>query len=71
MGEGRVFATSAGHNTFTYYDPEFRLILFRSMAWTLREQADPFMPLVSSGILSDGQVGIRDNMRHWKGKKRK
>lgn len=71
IGEGRVFATSAGHNTFSYYDPEFRLILFRAMAWALGEKPDPFMPLVSSGITQNGKVGTTNTMRHWKGKKRK
>ncbi|WP_018968671.1 ThuA domain-containing protein [Rubritalea marina] len=65
LGEGRVFATSAGHNTFSYYDPEFRLILFRGLAWALRQKADPWMPLVTEGITKDGMVGTTDDMRDW------
>jgi len=71
MGKGRVFATSTGHNTFTYYDPEFRIILFRGMAWALKQKADPFMPLVFKGITNAGHmVGTTDTMRDWKGKRR-
>lgn len=72
MGKGRVFGTTTGHNTFSYYDPEFRIILFRAMAWTLREKPGPFMPLVFEGITNEqGMVGTTDNMRNWKGKLRK
>jgi type 1 glutamine amidotransferase len=71
LGKGRVFGTTAGHNTFSYYDPEFRIVLFRSMAWAVREKPDPFMPLVTEGIVdSRGRVGTTDNMRDWKGKLR-
>ena len=70
-GAGRIFGTTTGHNTFTYYDPEFRIILFRAMAWALREKPDPFMPLVFEGITrDDGTVGTTDTMRGWKGKLR-
>ena len=71
LGKGRVFATSAGHNTFTYYDPEFRLVLFRAMTWCLQEPIDPFIPLVYQGIEKDGLIGTTDPMRYWKGKKRR
>ena len=71
-GKGRVFGTTTGHNTFSYYDPEFRLILFRAMAWALREKPDPFMPLVFDGITDEGgMVGTTDPMRDWLGKLRK
>ena len=40
-GQGRVFGTTLGHNTFSYYDPELRIILFRAMAWTMRENRNP------------------------------
>ena len=46
-GNGRVFATILGHNYFTFNDPYFRIILLRGMAWTLREEFDPFKPLVT------------------------
>lgn len=72
LGKGRVFGTTTGHNTFTYYDPEFRIVLFRSMAWALREKPDPFLPLVFEGITDEnGMVGTQDNMRNWKGKLRR
>ena len=71
MGQGKVFGTTTGHHTFTYYDPEFRIILFRALAWVLDEKPDPFMPLVFEGITDkNGMVGTKDVMRHWKGKKR-
>ena len=70
-GQGRVFGTTLGHNTFSYYDPELRIILFRAMAWTMREKPEPLMPLVFYGITnSDGMVGTTDDMRNWKGKLR-
>lgn len=43
---GRVFVSLVGHNEFTFYDPYFRTILFRGMAWALDEPFDPFKPLV-------------------------
>jgi type 1 glutamine amidotransferase len=68
-GKGRVFGTTAGHHTFTYYDPEFRIMLFRAMAWAADVNPDPFMPLVFEGITSDqGLVGIKDDLRYWEGK---
>ncbi len=71
-GKGRVFGTTTGHNTFTYYDPEFRIILFRAMAWAMREKADPFLQLVGDGITNaEGRVGTEDTMRDWKGKLRR
>lgn len=72
IGKGRVFGTTTGHNTFTYYDPEFRIVLFRAMAWVLREKPDPFLPLVFEGITDEkGMVGTSDDMRAWKGKLRR
>ena len=71
-GKGRVFGTTTGHNTFTYYDPEFRIVLFRAIAWTMNEKPDPFMPLVYEGITnSERMVGTTDTMRDWKGKLRR
>lgn len=70
-GKGRVFGTTTGHNTFTYYDPEFRIILFRAMSWAMREKADPFLPLVFEGITKEaGTVGTIHDFRDWKGKLR-
>ncbi len=72
LGKGKVFGTTTGHHTFTYYDPEFRIVLFRAMAWVVNEKADPFMPLVFEGITNaQDMVGTTDAMRNWKGKKRK
>ena len=47
VGKGRVFATVAGHNFWTFNDPYFRIILLRAMAWTMNESFDPFKPLVN------------------------
>ncbi len=46
-GQGKIFATVLGHNYFTFNDPYFRIILLRSMAWTMNESFDPFKPLVT------------------------
>lgn len=71
LGKGRVFGTSAGHNTFTFYDPKFRIMLFRGLAWTLRQKPDPFMPAIYEGITSpEGMVGTTETMRDWRGKRR-
>ncbi|OUT56220.1 MAG: hypothetical protein CBB71_18255 [Rhodopirellula sp. TMED11] len=70
-GAGRVFGTTLGHNTFSYYDPELRIVLFRAMAWAMKESADPLMPLVCEGITNQqNRVGTTDDMRDWKGKRR-
>jgi type 1 glutamine amidotransferase/predicted phosphodiesterase len=70
-GKGRVFGTTTGHNTFTYYDPEFRIIVFRAMAWAMKERADPFLRFVAEGITDEnGMVGTTDDMRDWEGKLR-
>ncbi|MFT5302489.1 MAG: type 1 glutamine amidotransferase [Mariniblastus sp.] len=70
-GKGRVFGTTLGHNTFSYYDPELRIVLFRAMTWAMREAPDPLMPLVFEGIMNDkGMVGTTDDMRDWTGKLR-
>ena len=70
-GKGRVFGTTLGHNTFSYYDPELRIVLFRAMAWAMREASGPLMPLVFDGITSaEGMVGTTDDMRNWTGKLR-
>lgn len=71
-GKGRIFGTTTGHHTFTYYDPEFRIALFRAIGWVLKEKPDPFMPLVFVGITNEnGMVGTTDDMRYWEGKRRK
>jgi type 1 glutamine amidotransferase len=71
LGEGKVFGTTTGHHTFTYYDPEFRIILFRAMAWVTNNAPDLFMELVYKGITNEQcMVGIEEDMRNWQGKKR-
>jgi len=63
QGEGRVFGTTTGHYTYTFQDPLYRVLLFRGIAWALREDPAPFMPLVFDGITSkNGMVGTEDDM---------
>lgn len=70
-GKGRVFGTTTGHYTYTYYDPMYRLLLMRGIAWTLNEDPAPFMPLVFHGITNDkGLVGTTDSMLDYKNRKR-
>lgn len=72
IGQGKIFGTTTGHHTFTYYDPEFRIVLFRAMSWVTNNPPDPFMPLVFEGITNaQNQVGTTDEMRYWEGKIRK
>ena len=47
VGKGKVFGTILGHNWFAFNDPYYRIMLFRAMAWTLDESAEPFLPLVN------------------------
>ena len=69
-GKGRVFGTTTGHYTYTYYDPMYRLLLMRGMAWTLNEDPAPFMPLVFHGITNDkGLVGTTDSMLDYRNRK--
>ena len=70
-GKGRVFGTTTGHFTYTYYDPIYRLLLMRGLAWVLDEDPAPFMPIVFHGITSDdGMVGTTDRMMNYKNRKR-
>lgn len=71
IGNGKVFGTSTGHHTFTYYDPEFRIVLFRAMAWVANQHPNRLMPLVFEGITNNGMVGITEDLRGWDGKIRK
>ena len=71
LGQGKVFGTTTGHHTFTYYDPEFRIILFRAMAFVGGFNSGVLMPLVYQGITNDQNlVGTEDPMRYWEGKRR-
>jgi len=70
-GKGRVFGTTTGHYTYTYYDPLYRLLLLRGIAWTLDEDPAPFMPIVFQGITNDeGLVGTTSNMMNYENRKR-
>ncbi len=70
-GKGKVFGTTTGHYTYTYYDPIYRLLLLRGIAWVLDEDPAPFMPLVFHGITNDdGLVGTTDKMMNYRNRKR-
>lgn len=70
-GKGRVFGTTTGHYTYTYYDPIYRLLLMRGIAWALDEDPAPFMPLVFHGIThDDGLVGTTNTMMNYQNRKR-
>lgn len=70
-GKGRVFGTTTGHYTYTFYDPHFRLLLMRGIAWALNEDPAPFMPLVFDGNTNEqGLVGTDDVMMEYKNRKR-
>ncbi len=69
-GKGRVFGTTTGHYTYTYFDPMYRLILLRGIAWSLREDPAPFMPLVFHPITNEeGLVGTTDTMMNYRNRK--
>lgn len=69
-GKGRVFGTTTGHYTYTYYDPMYRLILLRGIAWALDEKPAPFMPLVFHGITDEkGLVGTTDRMMKYRNRR--
>ena len=69
-GKGRVFGTTTGHYTYTYFDPMYRLILLRGIAWSLREDPAPFMPLVFHDITNEeGLVGTTDTMMNYRNRK--
>jgi type 1 glutamine amidotransferase len=69
-GKGKVFGTTTGHYTYTFYDPLYRLLLLRGIAWTLNEDPTPFMPLVLQGNTDDqGLVGTTDAMLEYKNRK--
>jgi hypothetical protein len=57
--------------TYTFYDPTYRILLMRGIAWTLNEDPAPFMPLVFHGITSEkGLVGTQDKMMNYENRKR-
>ena len=71
LGKGRVFGTTTGHFTYTYFDPYFRILFLRGVAWALDENPAPFMPLVFKGITrEDGSVGTTDSMKNYKNRKK-
>lgn len=70
-GKGRVFGTTTGHYTYTYYDPTYRVLLLRGMAWALNIDPDPLMPIATQDITDDrGFVGTKDSMMDYKNRKR-
>ena len=70
-GKGRVFGTTTGHFTYTYFDPHYRILLMRGIGWALNEDPAPFMPLVFEGITSeDGLVGTTDSMMDYVNRKK-
>ena len=71
LGKGRVFGTTTGHFTYTYYDPVYRLLLMRGLGWVLNEDPAPLMPIVFEGITNDeGFVGTTDTMMNYKNRAR-
>ncbi|HVC94251.1 MAG TPA: ThuA domain-containing protein [Pirellulales bacterium] len=48
-GEGRVVCSILGHYSWTFDDPLFRILVFRSIAWTARENVDRFNELATIG----------------------
>ena len=70
-GKGRIFGTTTGHYTYTFYDPMYRLLLLRGIAWTLNEDPAPFMPLAFHGITNNkGLAGTTDTMMDYKNRKK-
>ena len=70
-GKGRVFGTTTGHYTYTYFDPMYRLILLRGIAWSLREDPAPFMALVFHGITNEqGLVDTTETMMNYRNRKK-
>ena len=66
LGDGKVFGTTTGHYTYTYYDPMYRLLLVRGIAWAIDEAPAPLMPIVFAGITDDqGRVGTTENMMNY------
>lgn len=45
-GRGRVFASIAGHYTWTLNDPWFRILLLRGIAWAAGENPARLQPAV-------------------------
>jgi type 1 glutamine amidotransferase len=45
-GKGRVFGCVPGHNSWTFDDPYFRLLLLRGLAWAAGEEPERFDGLV-------------------------
>lgn len=46
-GRGRVFATIAGHYTWTLQDPAFQLVVLRGLAWTMNEPLNRFQQAIT------------------------
>ena len=48
-GKGRVYSCVLGHNSWTFDDPYFRILVLRGMAWAVGESPYRFDPLVLCG----------------------
>ncbi len=49
VGKGRVVGNILGHYSWTYDDPMFRILLFRSMGWVARDDLKRFDDLILLG----------------------
>lgn len=47
---GRVFVSILGHDSWTFDDPLFRILLLRGMAWSAKEDVDRFNELATLGV---------------------
>jgi hypothetical protein len=54
----KVFGTITGHYTYMFYDPLYRLILLREIAWAINGNLAPFMPLVLHGVTNEKRLLI-------------
>ncbi len=58
VGKGRVFGSIAGHYTWTFDDPLYRILVLRGLAWSAGEPVDRLLDLVKIGARVDhGQAG--------------
>jgi hypothetical protein len=47
-GAGRLVGCVLGHYSWTFDDPLFRLLTFRSVAWSMKEEERRFLPLLET-----------------------
>ena len=53
VGKGRIVANILGHYTWTYDDPLFRILLYRSIAWVNNDDLNRFNNLILPGARLD------------------